>query len=175
MWSLDSSSCSLCRCVWNVFTDDVLRVPPNLCLGRLCYCLVSWKPRITLCKLHPVSFGGRGMPLPVFWRFFVSLSHSASSSGLILKTLPLLKLGGNLLLGAFVLMLLLMTVIMMEVATIITEPWTLTDRLGCARLCDLHYVSLDSSPSFKAGHTTPILQTRLTQVTSQVKSLYGAS
>lgn len=58
------------------------------------------------------------------------------------------QFGSNLLLGAFVLMLLLMTVIMMEVATIITEPWPLTDRLGCARLCDLHYVSLDSSPSF---------------------------
>lgn len=67
----------------------------------------------------------------------MSLSHSATSSGLILKTPPPFEVwwqfGGNVLLGAFVLMLLLMTVIMMEVATIITEPRPLTDRLGCAR------------------------------------------
>lgn len=65
------------------------------------------------------------------------------------------QFGSNLLLGAFVLMLLLMTMIMMEVTTVITELWPLTDRLSCARLYDLHYVSLDSSPFFTAGHTTP--------------------
>lgn len=124
-------------------------------------CLLGWQWGVLSC----------------FGRLFVSLSHSATGSGLILKTPPpLLKLfGGNLLLGAFVLMPLLMTMITMEVTTIITEPWPLTGRLSCARLCDLHYVSLGSSPSFKAGHPTPNLQMRPAQVTSRVKSPCGTS
>jgi hypothetical protein len=89
---------------------------------------------------------------------------------LILQALPLVTSGGNLVLGAFVLMLPLMTMLMLEVRTIITEPWPFTDRLSCARLCDLHSVSLDRSPSFKAGHTGPITQLRPAQVMSQGKS-----
>lgn len=79
------------------------------------------------------------------------------SLGLILQTLPLVTFGGNLLLDAFLLMLPLMIMITLEVGTIITEPWSLTDRLSLARLCDLHSVSLDSSPSIKAGHTASII------------------
>lgn len=89
---------------------------------------------------------------------------------MILQALPLVTFDGSLVLGAFVLMLPLMIMLMLEVRTIITESWPLTDRLSCARLCDLHSVSLDRSPPFKAGHTAPITQLRPVQVMSQGKS-----